>query len=893
MNDFESSFFRVFEFPEALSHVCGCCMAHRGKLHMMSGYNFVDITTKKFDLLTKTERDTLQGQHLTVSFLNGTPEFVFDDMSYCRFIGASCVYSKEYETAFLYGGTYEEVGANADHKSVYVSARLFSHKFRESNLPFETIIMPTSVYQPTGRNFHASVWDSDTLSMWIFGGGSIMNTKGMSPLLFNDLWNWSSITNQWTLIKTINPPSARWGHSLVYLKKAIYLFGGHSKLTKSSKNTILYKLDISPGSLLRWERIVLPTFFSKISQGCVMICLPSGLFSDWIFFTGGQTNEIIKELNFAGDLKVEFDPKECDVLSLLAYNIDTHDSKLITCPERIKNVSYHNAVYMNDFLYLVGGVNNCPDGVSFAQSITRVNIVELMKKTNMVEELPIQKAEFKIIGKDSEDGISFDNLLCTLVDFARSIIRFDNENQVTKSLQKQFYRDQLNPYPIDRFVRISSQYIKVDLIENRFERLNNAILEIHPCYSYNFVHYLYSGTIDLDHINYDSFSSFNRYIRICYYLELYKLIWFEIIFHIHYLSIEDIIQVSILKDEISNDPYFVHPKMKLLKYFMGYIFKYLLSSLTESFLMDIISKGLITGQVFDIISSHFSSDIDCLLQDFPIGDKGNQFAAIEYSSDFSNVDDLLVRFSIIKNDVALLFLRDRDLTPSIIYRLILSIGEIDKIKNLSAKTLREYYQPCTKKIRNIFQNIDFRNVLLAKLPSYKSIFTIGMIINYLGIGGSIEIVTNDKITILTHKSLLNINSQKQRFQFDVPSHFIYALMIILYSKCDINQISHLIPEDIFSKYLFIMANSVDSVLPSFLIEESRNMIEKHLFLSKTEFSLDDFIEMAYGSERFGLFHHLVSKCNSHEWVEYVDSCLGKFLSEKSLRLALKASHFVK
>jgi len=88
---------------------------------------------------------------------------------------------------------------------------------------------------PTARDYTTMVYDPKTGLNILFGGQSLTG-------YMDETWGYDYESNTWTLIPTINPPSARGWHAMAYDEKTglIILFGGGKSRSKFTDETWAY-----------------------------------------------------------------------------------------------------------------------------------------------------------------------------------------------------------------------------------------------------------------------------------------------------------------------------------------------------------------------------------------------------------------------------------------------------------------------------------------------------------------------------------------------------------------------------------------------------------------------------------------------------------------------------
>jgi N-acetylneuraminic acid mutarotase len=82
---------------------------------------------------------------------------------------------------------------------------------------------------PPARMWHAMVYDTDTGTLILFGGGCwVGKTNYEKALPLGDTWEYDPSANRWTELKPVGGPSARWRHSMFYdpASRKVILYGG-------------------------------------------------------------------------------------------------------------------------------------------------------------------------------------------------------------------------------------------------------------------------------------------------------------------------------------------------------------------------------------------------------------------------------------------------------------------------------------------------------------------------------------------------------------------------------------------------------------------------------------------------------------------------------------------
>ena len=101
---------------------------------------------------------------------------------------------------------------------------------------FTQLVAHGAVGSPPSRGRHTAAWNPQTQRLVVFGG----NTRGVTPTLLNDTWEYDPSTNTWTDVTPVgSSPSPRQFASMTYdpLFQGMLLFGGQTNDTAPNVNS--------------------------------------------------------------------------------------------------------------------------------------------------------------------------------------------------------------------------------------------------------------------------------------------------------------------------------------------------------------------------------------------------------------------------------------------------------------------------------------------------------------------------------------------------------------------------------------------------------------------------------------------------------------------------------
>ena len=940
---------KEFPFDKDLSIVGGSVISHRGKLHTLGGYDFQELITKKYSEASADDNDDNRGQHLCFYVENGRPIYSHSEFSFIRFIGLSCVYSKEYETAYIFGGMAEEVKID---DLLYPSC-IISHKFTSKDIP-QTIVYPSNLFQPKGRSFHSTAWDEEHQTMWIYGGGKMDTAR---YLLFDELWSWSSITATWTLHKTSSSPSKRWGHSMLYLKGKLYLFGGLLNKENRKTNKQIYILDLYNNKKMKWKSYPLKEPHPPHGTTMTVINVPG--IGDRIFIIGGQETTVNKDLTYSGSIDIEQFPKDLKPLEVTVFDPNTLESDKFII-KNVPNVAYHCSTEMNGYVYIVGGLNQCnEDKLSYSTTIKQFDIIKFLYKTLQTDSIPEIKLIDPYIPTPKQEifqlpKTEFPELTKMLNDF------YSNPHEMMNPLVNVFFKDQMSPAPLEDFTllalskkneitipydnknyKLSSVYIKNEVAERRIGKIPELAFHLEINNAIDFAMYTYSGLILKQTSNFSDYKNFKNLIHLCLRLQYYRLIWLEISLHLQDLKPKEILEICSIYDPVMNCAAMENPHLQILKFVFHESLRLNFNSISSYELESIENLETVSKYMIDFLGSnevpqmkiHFKipgnssfKDLNDLYQDKIL--EINQEKAAYFSSfiEFdnpsfkSNFDSSVVE-SVLQSDISIMLLDLCDV-ESCTDRILQSLKLINHIKNVSAQFLAQYYSSQIAELRKVVnESKPLRQQLLAFASSIKYPPLFGFIIHLLGNNGNFQIITKDNVSILCkHDFFTNLISPSydkfkitqsnqfssddnskttcskpliQQFYVNTNSDIIYSLLLLTYigPTCTLSDLPAFISRPELAEACLKVCNLKPCIVPKYVIYILRPFIEENIRAKSNKlFTTSEMVKNFRGCVEFEILDLMIKNAESNDWILKVKQTFRKDLNENELRVLLKAQY---
>ena len=523
--------YEVFPFPEGETFICGSSFTHRNLIHIISGYNFKDMMRRKYPAEQAVKKDSLSGEHIALRYEEGILHYTVGDLEFSRLIGSSCVWSEESETAYLFGGIHEEVGPQADPEAIFVSNLLVSHRFREGMECTRTLVAPIGVVHPRGRVFHSSAWDYERQSVWIFGGGTVAGKQRS----YNDLWEYQTTSMQWIEYeKPKGSPAAKWGQSVVYYDRKLWIYGGSEGKSGGSHYKSMWVIDLSDVRRMQCVRVKLPAELRYCKNGLVMTVVEHPMVGPRIVFTGGCNDAIYTVLGFSTDITVAQNAKAFKPLSIVVLDPRTMRFDALDIDDLdLPNVSYHAASLLDNGLYLIGGLNHSLNNDRlYNRTIIRLNIFELISNSHKVlipTELPDVVPQYVKLYPEYKK----------LVDDEMELFESNERLQILAKIMAE-HADK--PYPLEQFTFIGPCPCMTSVIHSRVGQMD--VSKVVHQYAQDFVTYLYTGFVVPSHSKYDGFSNFEKFVRFCWENGLYRLICLEICLHCTELTVVELLTLA-------------------------------------------------------------------------------------------------------------------------------------------------------------------------------------------------------------------------------------------------------------------------------------------------------------------------------------------------------------
>ncbi|OHS93208.1 hypothetical protein TRFO_40513 [Tritrichomonas foetus] len=1006
MSDEVSRLFQIFPFPEDSTIVCADSFVNNGKIHIIGGYNFVDLMNRKYNL-TAAQYDSLVGKHLILEY-NGNLTYKSHELPYSRLIAPSCIYCEETHSAFIFGGLHEQTGKSEDPNAIFISNLLIIHKFmndqkrsenihstdrqinsqktspsqnvhfsqRNSQKSFQrndqinsqknitkndifigeniidfndeindhiiTIVPAVGVVNPLGRFFHCAAWDSDHQCMWVFGGGTTINTKRSR---FNELWQFSVLSQHWTLANFPKKISPRWGSSMVYYNNKLYVFGGtHEHSQARNLSTALHIFDTTNPQNVTFSSIKVPSELTNCYLGCKLILIKHPILGPQIVFTGGCVDSIHKSLGFSADLIVAQEKMELNSLMLVRFDIQQKKFTILNTPEEIPNVSYHSLALLDDGLFLIGGLNHSRDRRAFCRSIIRISIFDLMlpgytELTNQIiypdisvndqsndsvnhpAEIPeIYQTNFPIDSHTSFQ-INFTPISEGLEEILSAIV--ENEliegslDEQTTYFKQLFKTHQVNPYPISEFYMFVNVCISKNVFKARFQLDESELLNIPKHYKYDLVYYLYTGLLKPKKSQFIDFKSFLTFFKICYHARLYRLMWLEFCIHAKHLLANEILTLCVLTlDDTENLPLLENPNMTILKYALFRIMKESRNSFPFEILSEIPNSDLISDYFLPFLddSLSFQDSVDDFLclevpqipkstlafdlvflynpqvvhcKDFEI--RYNVNNTKHDLSKLSNFSSIVVA-SVVQLNPFLLFHHGDDIvTDHVIQSFYVFNLEEQK---LSKSKIETFYRPIFESIVNISRQDDtFYSRLFPLFREIKHTSLLSLLIEIFGISSPSYFIDRTGARTKMNWNYLQTKYKFTFLKFDIDPNAIFSIVLIMYLNESPEKIPRFNNDDELMKALIVVCGEYPLLFHTDTHRACAEFIKKTL-LRKGKVHPSFAYEHSLRLFRLNILDDIFDISEPNKWISeiisqsdfVIDKEFGKWLLKASVEL---------
>jgi hypothetical protein len=216
-------------------------------------------------------------------------------------------------------------------------------------------------------------------------------------------------------------------------------------------------------------------------------------------------------------------------------------------------------------LFLIGGLNFLPEARKrmYHKQIIRLDIFDLIAGSELPA-IHLAPADQRI-GRPRCDFRELRQL------GAQELDRFAQDTRLTE-LAALFDSHQETPYPAEDFTFIFGSVCSTAILHQRVGRV--SLVELPRIFTNDFVFYLYTGMIRPSPIS--SVRSFVQFLRFCWRLRLYRLMWLEICANANDLSPASILEIASMTD---GDVTLVEDLL-IVKYVMFKVFKELGKDLT-------------------------------------------------------------------------------------------------------------------------------------------------------------------------------------------------------------------------------------------------------------------------------------------------------------------------
>ena len=843
---------------------------------------------------TTVEDDSLAGQHIALTYKSGKLRHRIEDLNFSRVIGGSCVFNEATETAYCFGGIYEEIGQESDPNTLTVINLFVSHKFRDTMTPTRTFVAPIGVVHPPARVFHCSAFDYDRNSVWIYGGGTIAErSSDKSGNMFNDLWEFQTQTQIWTLHEIQKPLAPKWGQSMVYFDNKLYLYGGIDK----KSNRTMWILDLADLNNLRWTSTHIPEMFKPSTTGCGMQLVRHPTIGPLILIIGGGSDNIYRNLGYSVDLKVEQSPKDLYHLRIIVFDPIRKVFQKLKTNKNIPNVSYHSTALLNNNLFLIGGLNHFGENKrAFCKNIIRIDIfhyLSMQYNTNQfgsfystLNDIPIEATT----QYDNQDiNFAFPEL--------KKIISLEfqkiDENERLKYFKQLYDQHSQYPYPASDFTAIYDQFCHNLILHQRIGTNDSELpnfYEIPSCYARDFVCYLYTGMIH-ESSRFIDFRSFKAFIIFCYKHKLIRLMLLEICSSIEHLKLDDVLYISALSLD-GTTPLVDEPQFTILKYILFSVLSKLnpLSTISPFDSENIPNVSLISHYLIPLLDTHPSyptisiSDSSALPQstvlfDLSLFNAKSTLVCKDHNLtiDYSNFsfDPEVVRATSSHIIIAVIKFSLKPLlnNPNDIIAAIALINSFRK--KLTKKLLGAIFNDSMSQIELITKNdFQFKQSLVEFLPSIHHLSVLELCIKLIGNDSTSFLLDKNGKCVKFDHHFSNLYKQFTWIQFDISFSMLNIIVFMIYTQIPPDQITIPLNRKILAKSLLSICGTNPNFLQVSLFQASLKLIKNELINQEnltSKFIIKYFIELF----NIGLIKEVASLTNIKEWLYEITGLILK------------------
>lgn len=884
-----------YKISVGIDQVGGCCVGHCGNLYALGGFDFKEYQSKK---LAKEQNSFYA--FIKFSVEDGEPKFERTELEDSFYIGSTCVYAPEYDTAFVFGGCYSDF---SDDNPLYFGNFVLRHQFGINQKSVVSTAYPRTFIGPAGRVFHSAAWDADRSIMWVVAGGRYQTE------LFQDVWGWSALTATWTLFSTENKLKPRWGHSMAYHNGKIFVYGGYTSKEQKSQRK-LYYLKVGSKKLPKWESYNLPEAHPQYGTTMNVIEVPG--IGPRIIIAGGQTLHLNNELINKKDFHLEMDADEFKDLLITIVDPYSGLSAKITVKD-VKNVAYHSSFVMNEYLYLYGGFNQCRGGISYGEQVIKIDIIKIVLSLfqTQITILPKQIHEF---GLPSELSAVPDTSFPQI----KRKFKFFWSNLKNTALINVFLRHQEKPAPISDFIafsgnnnektakilKVENVYMMKEVITRRIGKFTDKLYELSFNHIYDFAFYSYTGLINPEKSVYSNFEDFKRFFELCLHFKYYRLIWLEIGCHISEMKPYEIISLCTVRDPNTNKPTMENPQLQILFYVFHETMRVNFASIKAEeldtienlssiakYLVGFIGYNKTIQQIdfkFSIPATNVLRDLSDIFPDTIIHVNDNIAAYLGESVIFRDTEisgfDPAVVESIIKCDMRMILDRSND--EDSINRIIDSFGLMNKMREVNVSFISSYYSPHIPFLRRfILENSKIHSAILKLIPSLVHEDLFAFLVILLGIGGEFEIITKDNVSIICKGSALGSLVAGNRFVVKASAQMMYSILAISYMGEDasVDKLPTFVSRNDLGKAVLSVAGQKPKIILPRILEITRPIVLEYLEKAKEKINSTFIVRNFCGAVQIGVLKELILNQESKDWIKLLEQEHRRDMDEKELR----------